>query len=252
MLSVRSGSASTISETESRQSTTRRKQALATPRPTPTPPLLKRDSSISASLYRSSQDTEADWSSAVSHLDEIESESDESRTFARSRESSATPRITTMARAMSISGRIQSSQRPQQGEHPVESDIRNGQSSTQLRRHSSSQSESDIVDDAPKRQQQQPWKRRDNGPETALYPQSSTNSRSRTPTENGVHTKVVDSPPSTFTDSKNNPFIASSGRNSPTQDTRAPSPTTNVDNATLNALIEQVSTMREQACVSCH
>lgn len=249
MLSVRSGSASTISETGSRQSTTRRKQPLATPRSTPTPPLLKRDSSISASLYRSSQDTEADWSSAVSHLDEDESESGESRTFARSRESSATPPIITMAREMSISGRKQPSQRSLQGEQPVESNIRTrtiSQSSLQPKRHSSSQSESDIVDNAPKRQQQQPRKRLDNGPEKALYPQSSTNSRNRTPTENGDHTKVVDSPPSAFTDSKNNPFIASSERNSPTHDTRTPSPATNVDNATLSALIEQVSTMREQ------
>ncbi|KAF9121928.1 hypothetical protein BGX30_002305 [Mortierella sp. GBA39] len=246
MLSVRSGSASTISETGSRLSTTRRKQPLATPRPTPTPPLLKRDSSISASLYRSSQDTEADWSSAVSHLDEVESESGESRTYARSRESSATPPITTMARAMSISGRNQSVQRSRQGEQPVGSDIRKrsiSQSSIQLSRHSSSQSESDCVNDAPKSRQQQPRKQRDNGPQTALYPQSSTNSPNRTPTENGVTTKVVDSPPSAFTDSKNNPFIASSGRNSPTQDTRTPSPTTNVDNATLSALIEQLASL---------
>ncbi|KAK5802034.1 hypothetical protein F5H01DRAFT_383940 [Linnemannia elongata] len=249
MLSVRSGSASTISDTGSRQSTTRRKQTLATPRPTPTPPLLKRDSSISASLYRSSQDTEADWSSAVSHLDEVESESSEPRTCARSRESSATPPITTMARAMSISERNQSSQRFRQTEQPGGSDIRKriiGQSSAQLSRHSSSQSESDLANGTPKQQQQPTRKRRENGPETALYPQSSTNSRNRTSTENGVPTKVVDSPPSAFTDSKNNPFIASSGRSSPTHDTRTPSPTTNVDNATLSALIEQVSTMREQ------
>ncbi|KAG0064814.1 hypothetical protein BGZ89_008834 [Linnemannia elongata] len=250
MLSVRSGSASTISDTGSRQSTTRRKQPLATPRPTPTPPLLKRDSSISASLYRSSQDTEADWSSAVSHLDEVESESSEPRTCARSRESSATPPITTMARAMSISERNQSSQRFRQTEQPGGSDIRKriiGQTSAQLSRHSSSQSESDLVNGTPKQQQQPTRKRRENGPETALYPQSSTNSRNKTSTENGVPTKVVDSPPSAFTDSKNNPFIASSGRSSPTHDTRTPSPTTNVDNATLSALIEQVSTMREQA-----
>ncbi|KAG0270870.1 hypothetical protein BGZ95_001401 [Linnemannia exigua] len=101
---ARSRSVSTVSESGSRKSKARR-QPLATPRPTPTPPLLKRDSSISTVLYRSSQDTEADWSSAVSHIDEVESDSSQSRMSAmRSRESSVTPPITSMAQAMSISG----------------------------------------------------------------------------------------------------------------------------------------------------
>ncbi|KAG0285227.1 hypothetical protein BGZ97_007887 [Linnemannia gamsii] len=224
MLSVRSSSASTISETGSRQSTTRRKQPLATPRPTPTPPLLKRDSSISTALYRSSQDTEADWSSAVSHLDELESESESShfRTSVGSRESSVTPPITSMAQAMSISGRSQSSQRSQRGEQP---------------------SESGFTNDAPGHQQQQPQKRRNDGPETSLYPKSSITSRSRTPTENETHTKAVETPPSAFTDSKNNPFIAPSGHTSPVQESRTPSPTSIVDKATLSALIEELASL---------
>lgn len=55
------------------------------------------------------------------------------------------------------------------------------------------------------------------------------------------------SPPSAFTDSKNNPFIASSGHTPPVEESRTPSPTSSVDKATLSALIEEVSTMREQA-----
>ncbi|KAG0376425.1 hypothetical protein BGX24_007773 [Mortierella sp. AD032] len=250
---ARSRSVSTVSESGSRQSNARRQLSLATPRPTPTPPLLKRDSSISTVLYRSSQDTEADWSSAVSHIDEVESDSSQSRISAmRSRESSMTPPITSMAQAMSISGHgqaLQRPQRPQRSEQSAGYDMPKRsikQSTAQLHRRSSSLSGSDLTRDEPERQQYQQKHNRDNNPEAPIYPQTLT-SRSRTHSGNRKQARVVDdSPPAAFTDSVNNPFIASSGNPSPAQESRTPSPSSNIDNASFTALVQQVTAMREQ------
>ncbi|KAF9901386.1 hypothetical protein EC991_006237 [Linnemannia zychae] len=102
-----------------------------------------------------------------------------------------------------------------------------------------------LTRDVPERLQRQQQHIRDNNLETPIYPQvlkshNQTHSGSRTPLRDN------DSPPSTFTDSKNNPFIASSGNPSPTHNSGASSPPSNIDNATFTALVQQVTTMREQ------